>query len=283
MMGDFFKTLEAIGSESGGSIPTFLSTHPDPGDRYNKVHETAVKYQKIAGVQAADLKVNRDSYLKMIDGLIYGEDPRQGYVENQNFYHPEMKFAFNIPADWQVVNSPSQVQMAPKDGKALMFLQLEEAKTLDAAANDFVTRNKITVEDKANVNVNGLPAIALYGTQVPDPAVGGETLKLMTYLIQYNNQIYKMVGLSVNTDFNLYFNHFQTTMRSFNKLTDASKLNRLPERIKIIPAKKTATFQQIMTDNGMTAARMKELALINGMNASQTIEAGTLVKVLEKK
>ena len=107
MMGDFFKTLEAIGSESGGSIPTFLSTHPDPGDRYNKVHETAVKYQKIAGVQAADLKVNRDSYLKMIDGLIYGEDPRQGYVENQNFYHPEMKFTFNIPADWQVVNSPS--------------------------------------------------------------------------------------------------------------------------------------------------------------------------------
>ncbi|MBK8848560.1 MAG: hypothetical protein IPN73_00170 [Saprospiraceae bacterium] len=84
--------------------------------------------------------------------------------------------------------------MAPKDGKALMFLQLEEAKTLDAA-DDFVTRNKIAVEDKANVNVNGLPAIALYGTQVPDPAVGGETLKLMTYLIQYNNQIYKMVGL----------------------------------------------------------------------------------------
>ena len=283
MMGDFFKTLEAIGSESGGSIPTFLSTHPDPGDRYNKVHETAVKYQKIAGVKAADLKVNRDSYLKMIDGLIYGEDPRQGYVENQNFYHPEMKFTFNIPSDWQVVNSPSQVQMAPKDGKALMFLQLEEAKTSDAAANDFLTRNKITVEYKANVNANVLPTIALYGTQVPDPAVGGETLKLMTYLIQYNNQIYKMVGLSVNTDFNLYFNNFQTTMRSFNKLTDASKLNRLPERIKIVPAKKTATFQQIMTDNGMTAARMKELALINGMAASQTVEAGTLVKVFEKK
>lgn len=72
-------------------------------------------------------------------------------------------------------------------------------------------------------------------------------------------------------------------MRSFNKLTDASKLNRLPERIKIVPAKKTATFQQIMTDNGMTAARMKELALINGMAAGQTVEAGTLVKVLEKK
>ena len=85
MMGDFFKTLEAIGTESGSSIPTFLSTHPDPGDRYNKVHETAVKYQKSEAWLPADLKVNQDSYLKMIDGLVYGEDPRQGFVENSRF------------------------------------------------------------------------------------------------------------------------------------------------------------------------------------------------------
>lgn len=282
MMGDFFKTLEAIGTESGGSIPTFLSTHPDPGDRYNKVHETAVKYQKIRGVQAADLKVNRDSYLKMIDGIVYGEDPRQGFFENQHFYHPEMKFMFEVPKDWQLVNSASQVQMAPKDGKALMFLQLEESKTLDAAINDFVTRNKLTVEDKASVTVNGMPAMALYGTQTPDPQTGGEILKLMAYFIQYNGQIYKMVGLTVNTDFNIYFNNFQATMRSFNKLTDANKLNRQPDRIKIVPAKKTATFLQIMADNGMGADRMKELSLINAMAAGQTVEAGTLLKIIEK-
>ncbi len=283
MMGDFFRTLEAIGTESGSSIPTFLSTHPNPVDRFNKVHETAVKYQKIRGVQAADLKVNRDSYLKMIDGIVYGEDPRQGFFENQHFYHPEMKFMFEVPKDWQLVNSASQVQMAPKDGKALMFLQLEESKTLDAAITDVVSRNKLTVEDKASVTVNGIPAMALYGTQTPDPQTGGETLKLMAYFIQYNGQIYKMVGLTVNTDFNIYFNNFQATMRSFNKLTDASKLNRQPERIKIVPAKKTATFQQIVTDYGMEAKRMKELSLINAMEAGQTVEAGTLLKIIERK
>ncbi|MBK8848559.1 MAG: hypothetical protein IPN73_00165 [Saprospiraceae bacterium] len=114
MMGDFFKTPEAIGSESGGSIPTFCLPTPIRGDRYNKVHETAVKYQKIAGVKAADLKVNRDSYLKMIDGLIYGEDPRQGYMENQNFYHPEMKFTFTyVPIGrWSIV--PARCRWLPK-------------------------------------------------------------------------------------------------------------------------------------------------------------------------
>ena len=104
----------------------------------------------------------------------------------------------------------------------------------------------------------------------------------MAYFIQYNGQIYKMVGLTVNTDFNIYFNNFQATMRSFNKLTDASKLNRQPERIKIVPAKKTATFQQIVTDYGMEAKRMKELSLINAMEAGQTVEAGTLLKIIEK-
>ena len=47
---------------------------------------------------------------------------------------------------------------------------------------------------------------------------GGETLKLLAYFIQYNGQIYKMVGLTANADFNIYFNNFQTSMRSFNKV-----------------------------------------------------------------
>ena len=48
--------------------------------------------------------------------------------------------------------------------------------------------------------------MALCGIQTPDPQTGGETLKLMAYFIQYNGQIYKMVGLTApNADFNIYF------------------------------------------------------------------------------
>ena len=77
-------------------------------------------------------KVNRDSYLKMIDGIVYGEDPRQGYVESGVFYHPELKFQFPVPTNWQLENSPSQVQMAPADGKALMIFTLAEGSYLQA-------------------------------------------------------------------------------------------------------------------------------------------------------
>ncbi len=86
-MANFFNTLKRMraGSDSD-PIPTFLSTHPDPTDRYQKVEEAATKWQ--AGKPQSNFKVNRDQYLRMIDGLIYGEDPRQGYVADNKFFHP---------------------------------------------------------------------------------------------------------------------------------------------------------------------------------------------------
>src|SRR5688572_32226166 len=48
-----------------------------------------------------------------------GEDPKGGYLENNVFYHPVLKFQFAAPQNWAYQNSPSQVQLASKDGKAL--------------------------------------------------------------------------------------------------------------------------------------------------------------------
>jgi len=78
-MADFFQVLNKMSmAESQGGVPTFLSTHPDPGDRYNSVNQLSTEWQTKLGT--GDFKVNQDSYLQMIDGIIYGEDPRQGYV-----------------------------------------------------------------------------------------------------------------------------------------------------------------------------------------------------------
>ena len=44
-MANFFKTIERIQVQAGASVPTMLSTHPDPGDRYNRVHQLAAKEQ----------------------------------------------------------------------------------------------------------------------------------------------------------------------------------------------------------------------------------------------
>jgi predicted Zn-dependent protease len=279
-MAGFFKTLQKLSGENG-SIPTFLSTHPDPGDRFNKVHQMATEIQK--NMDPAALKANRNNYLRMIDGIVYGDDPKQGFIENNVFYHPELKFQFNVPPAWKTLNTPAQVQMAPQDGKALMTMSLAQGADLVTAQNNVIQENKLKVLESTNTTVNGLSAIAMLSEVTADPQQQQQQqtspLKVLTYLIGYNNLIYKFHGLSTSTDFNTYFSYFQNTMRSFKVLTDPSKINKQPTLIKVVESKKSATLQQLLTEYNMPSAKHNELAIVNGMELNTVVESGTLFKI----
>src|SRR5690606_22490024 len=115
--------LQRSAAQVGGEeLPDFLSTHPNPANRYEAVNKEAIEWQK--KLNLSQMQVNRNSYLKRIEGLLYGEDPNQGFVENNTFYHPVLKLQFPLPADWHFQNTPQRVQMAHKDGKAMMMLML---------------------------------------------------------------------------------------------------------------------------------------------------------------
>lgn len=274
-MADFFLTLQRKQEESGSAIPEFLSTHPDPGNRFKTVHELAAEWQKKTG--ATKLEVGRNSYLKMIDGMIYGEDPKQGFVENQVFYHPELKFQFPIPANWSYLNSPQVFQMAPKDGKAMMNLTLAPGNSLEEAAQQIMQHYKLTPVQSGKVTVNGLPALAIVADQQQEQA----TIRTLTYLIQYGGRIYSMMGITSAQQFDAYARLFSNTMESFKELTDASKINKQPERIRIKTVKQNTTLAQALQPYTKDSKRLEELAVLNGMQLQDRLEQGTLIKVIE--
>ena len=282
-MADFFNTLKRMRDDSGSTVPTFLSTHPDPADRYNKVKQMANDKQSENPNQ--QYKVNRDSYLKMIDGIVYGEDPRQGFVEDNVFYHPELKFRFPVPQAWRINNLPIQVQMSPEDGKAMMTMDLAAGTDLTTAANKVIQENKLNVIEKSNTRVNGLSAIAMISEQTSTTQNGGQsqaqspTLRILTYLIKYDGKIYKFHGLSKKEDFNRYFSDFQRTMKNFDVLTDQTKLNKKPTVIRIKPAKKTGTLRSVLASYNMKGDTFEKLSLLNGMQLNDEVKAGTLIKI----
>ena len=272
-MANFFSTIQRIQLSAGGGVPTFLSTHPDPGDRYNRVHQLAEKEQKTTG--KTNLNVNREGYLRLIDGMIYGEDPKQGYVENGVFYHPELKFQFPVPRDWQLVNSPSQVQIAPKDGKAVIIFSLSPEKTLAAAQQAAVQADNLQVISSKNVRVNGNSAIEMIADL-------NEKVRLMMYLIEYNGNIYKFAGLAETPNFNSYRGYFSTTFNNFDSLSDPSKINRLPERIKIVKVQQNGTLANTLKAFKMPADRFDELSILNGMELNTQVKKGSLIKIVER-
>ncbi len=285
-MADFFNTLKRLQGDSGQSIPSFLSTHPDPGNRYSRVHQLSDEAQK--NLDRSALKVRRKEYLQMINGIVYGEDPRQGYTDNGVFYHPELLFQFPYPQGWKLYNSPAQVQIAPDDGKALMIFTLSQEKSLDAAAQATVKQHNLNVVESAKTTVNGFPAIAMVSDQIPDPQQqqqGGQaaaSTRLLSYFIQYNNVIYLFHGISSKTDFSKYSNYFKRTMTNFAKLTDQSKINVQPTRIDVREVTRTGTLQQALQQLGADSKDLKELSIINGMQLKDQVQQGDLLKLFTK-
>ncbi|MBA3675579.1 MAG: M48 family metalloprotease, partial [Chitinophagaceae bacterium] len=111
-MADFFLTLERKGEGTASAeLPEFLSTHPNPGNRNITVNKLAEEWKQ--KLNLTNPIINRNSYLQRIEGLIYGEDPKQGFLENSVFYHPVLRFQFPIPQGWNYQNTPQRVQLAP--------------------------------------------------------------------------------------------------------------------------------------------------------------------------
>ena len=274
----FFKTLErqSAGTEAA-ELPEFLSTHPSPADRYVTVNKLADDWKK--KLNLTNPIVNRNSYLRKIEGLVYGEDPREGYREQNMFYHPVLKFQFPIPANWNYQNTPQRVQMAPKDGKALMMLMLAPGNSLQEAANAITQQYKLTPVETRNITVNGLQAIYLLADQQPQQQ-GQPTLRTLSYIIQYNGSIYHLIGVSAITDFNNYAASFNNTMQAFRPLTDPVKLNKKPQRIRIRNVGSAMTLSQFLAQNNVAGARLEEHAILNGMQLTDNVVQGTLIKII---
>ncbi|PSL32488.1 M48 family metalloprotease [Dyadobacter jiangsuensis] len=284
-MADFFGTLKRISEKAGQSIPTFQSTHPDPGDRMQKVGKLAADYQT---AHPGKYNVNRDVYLRKIDGIIYGNDPQQGFVENNNFYHPSLKFQFPVPSGWQYENSPVQFQMAAKDGKSMMLFTLAQGKTLEEASQAVVKNYGLKVLDNEKATINGNPALVMVSQQVEQAANGqaaaatANTIQVGTWLIQYGGNIYAIHGVASVGNYAANASQFRSVAQGFKSVSDPNILNRQPERIRIKTAQREATLRDLLKDNNQPDGKLDELAIINGMALTDKVTKGTLFKTLGK-
>jgi predicted Zn-dependent protease len=278
-MADFFQTLQRTEEQSGSSIPTFLSTHPNSADRYTRVKGLAAQAKQASG--RSTFLVNRNQYLKSIEGLTFGEDPRQGFVENSVFYHPDLKFRFPIPSGWKSNNSPEQFQMQEPNGKALLVFLGAGNGTLDAAGQALAKSIGVQSAQAQKTTINGFPALVFEGDQAASDQQSTPA-HVLAQLIQDGQSVYAFVGLAEASSFGTYAPQFQQAAQGYARLTDASKLNRQPEHVHIKTATSNMSLASALAANGVPSKRYEEMAILNGMKTTDQLPKGTLFKVVGK-
>lgn len=274
-MAGFFNTLERMQQEAGQAIPTFLSTHPDPGERNQRVKKLAQQWQQKTGRK--EYNVNRNAYLQMIDGIIYGADPRQGYVDDQTFFHPELKFQFPVPSQWQLENTPQQVSMAPSAGDAVIFFSIVKAGSLEEAASGLVSKYQLNVQVSQKLQINGFPAMRVTATQTS----GNQEIGVIIHVIRDGDIIYDFIAATTPERYSTYLPVLDRVAQNFARLTDPSRINVQPKRIHVREVTSGGTLQQALTSFGVTSNdNLEEHAIVNGMELNQHVQAGTLLKII---
>jgi predicted Zn-dependent protease len=276
-MASFFETLEKMnpGSDRSG-LPGWFSTHPNPEDRIQVVRVRAKEWQQ--KLNQKDLKVNSESYLREIDGLLFGDDPRQGYVADDVFYHPGLRFQFPVPTKWKLNNKPSKVQMVSEGEDAVILLSVTTGSSSREATKTFVSKTGATVIRSEAIHVNGLASERL----ISEIRTQERTYRLTSYFIEKGKNIFVFHGLTSVERFQNYGPLFENTMRQFKELSDTRRINVRPDRIRIHATRGSDTLENTLRSFGVQNEKLKEMALLNGRNLNQVIPANTLIKVVEK-
>src|SRR5262245_62120246 len=125
---NFFEVLGRLSAAGDReTIPGWLSTHPDPPERVQTTRMLAQQWIQMLGLTPERMIVNRDNLIRAVDGMVFGNDPREGCSKGKEFYHPNLEFQIALPEGWQVENTRNAVLAMDPQKAAQMQLSVAKA------------------------------------------------------------------------------------------------------------------------------------------------------------
>ena len=271
---DLFSMLQGVEAASGQErLPTWATTHPFPENRLAHTEQMLDS----AKVNYSALTWDREQYLRQLEGMVYGDDPRQGYFDGQAFYHPELKFQVVFPAGWRTNNGFSAVTGLAEKQDGLLQLELAGPEAIATQLQTFLAQDSVTSGATSRAPINGLPAAtAQFTARLNQGAVQGYIA-----FITYGGRNYRLMTLATAAQAAAYDPAMLAWIRSFRPLTDPARINVKPARIHLV---KLPRAMSLTTFNGSypSVVPIEQVALLNGVSSGEALPTGRLVKQVVK-
>jgi len=264
-------------SSSARGVPGWLSTHPDPADRVVQVQPAIAQAE--AAHQGGGFIEDHAGFLRRIDGLVYGDDPKDGVVRGGEFLHTGLRFRLAFPERWAVTNAPSQVTAEPPDGGAVLVLQLVTGASgaLDSVAATSMANAGFRLVAGGPTDVGGQRAFL--GTYRRPAESGSDTLAEAAH-VSYGGRVYVIAGLSAERAFRDARPAFLRTIRSFRPMTAAEASRIRPNRIDLYVARRGDTWEALAARAGDGVVSASTLAIMNHRSVDQPPRPGEQVEVV---
>jgi predicted Zn-dependent protease len=281
----FFRKLQAhtrlkaaeAGKTDGGDGHNIMSTHPRTADRITQ----AIRLAKVTRV--ANPWLGRDTYLANIDGMTFGDDPSQGIRRGRVFSHPGLRFAFKVPPDFTIFNSPEQV-VARGPGGAVVAFDMADKKTARRARGmqAYLVRGwgaKLSLTGVETLNVNGMEAAT--GQARAQTRKGPRDLRLVA-IRGGPDRIFRFLFLTPANLTARLGTELRKTTYSFRRLSEGEARSIRPLRLKVVTVRSGHSPRSLAARMPFPRFRLEWFETLNGLKRGQPLFAGQKVKIVIK-
>jgi len=256
------------------AVPQWARTHPLTGDRVAR----ALQLARTSGAPPGLPQQGRDVYLDAINGMIWGDDPSQGFVEGRSFAHPEMRIAFDAPPGFTLANGPTAVKIqGPGEIRGEFSVGQIAGRGLEDYAMGVLQRlagnSQIRLGRPERTTINGLEAVivpAVAQTQsgmveatVAAYAAGGGTA--------YHFVTLAPAGRSRG---------LEPMFGSFRRLSPAEASRLRARRVQVVTVRPGDTPESLASRMAFEENRMDQFLVLNDLQPGQPLRPGERVKLV---
>jgi predicted Zn-dependent protease len=269
-LGEVMTMLDRVSQAGGesGRVPEWLATHPNPENRREHIAELI----KTTSTNGSGV-INRDSYLRQLDGMVFGQNPREGFFKGNTFFQPDLKFRFEFPSGWTTMNQKQAVMAVSSEQDAIVQITFSSKKSTAEAANEFFSQNGVTAQRAGSGNIHGLrTSSGGFTAQTEQGVVQG-----FAAFVDYDGRVYQLLGYTSQPRWSNYESGLMQAIKSFDRLTDSRLLSVQPQHLKIVTINRNMSLTEFNRQYP-SGASLEVLALINQVESDGQLRAGQQVK-----
>ncbi|XBD33731.1 M48 family metalloprotease [Pseudomonas anguilliseptica] len=254
-------------AQPAGGYHGLFDTHPDNDRRLQQVLGPA------RALATGQQEVNRDAFLKHLDGLPFGDSAETGVRRGQRFYHADLNFTLVFPQGWDLVNRPDALIGHTADQQAFIAMTLED------------NPQNLTPAELLRQRVGGQRLVA--GVELQQAGLKGYSAVLpgnaakRVAVIQHGPRLYLFVAaVRGRASLESQDEQFLRVIKSFRPMTRAEYQQAQPLRLQMVKAKPGQTIEALAKGSKLPGDALKTLRLLNNLYPSGQPRAGDWLKVV---
>jgi predicted Zn-dependent protease len=259
--------IKAAGGNADPRASDFLSSHPATPER---VQNALANARQFSGPGNGER--DRAEYLANLDGVIYGEDPSEGFARGRKFEHPKLGFTFMAPPGFSLDNT-AQAVLGLKDGGGEALRLDVVSVPAEQSLPDYLKSGWLENVDAASVEeftVNGFPAATA--------TASGEQWSFRLFALRYGSDVYRFIFAAKNKTAQSD-RSFRESVATFRRMSLKESQQVHPLRLKIVTVGANDTVEKLA--HRMTSDhQLERFRVINGLAATDRLKPGEKVKIV---